>query len=67
MWIFLPAAGYRNGTSLYNDSFGYYWSSSLDTGGSYSGGAYEMHFYSGGSNWGTRDRFEGLFVRPVSE
>lgn len=34
--IFLPAAGYRNDSSLDNaGSYGYYWSSSLLTGGPY--------------------------------
>ena len=37
-YIFLPAAGYRFGTSLYHaGSYGYYWSSSLYTSSPYNG------------------------------
>ena len=64
--IFLPVAGYRNGTSLYDaGSFGYYWSSTPDE--SNTQGAYCLGFNFGfhSSNWGYRNY--GLSVRPVSE
>ncbi len=63
--IFLPAAGYRNGTVVGNQgSFGFYWSSSLYS--SKSCYAYLLTFYSdrylGDDNY---LRFEGRTVRPV--
>ena len=63
--IFLPAAGYRNGTSLYDaGSFGYYWSSSLFyTDNPYN--AYYVYFYSGYVYWGRSYRYLGSPVRPV--
>ena len=64
--IFLPVAGYRNGTSLYDaGSFGYYWSSTPDE--SNTQGAYCLGFNFGfhSSNWGYRNY--GLSLRPVSE
>ena len=70
--IFLPAAGYRYDTSLYRagpyyDSYGYYWSRSLNT--SYSYGVCSLYFYSGDvsnfySNINGR-RYCGQSVRPV--
>lgn len=70
-WIFLPAAGYRFGTSLRDaGNFGLYWSSSLDT--DYPGGhqsiACDMCFDPGsvGYNFfGMRD--DGCSVRPVCD
>ena len=64
--IFLPAAGWKSGSSL-NDggSYGYYWSSSPY---SYSRTAYGLNFHSDRhivSNYGSR-RY-GRTVRPVSE
>ena len=62
--IFLPAAGGRNGTSLYDaGSYGYYWSSSLYE--SLSDSARGVYFGSGGVNRGIDDRYYGLSVRPV--
>ena len=63
--IFLPAAGYRYGTSL-NDygSYGYYWSSSLLTG--YPSDGRGLYFDSGyvyPDNWFGRNY--GFSVRPV--
>ena len=65
--IFLPAAGYRNGTYLdYSGSFGYYWSSSLGEGGS--SYAYYLRFDSGTYDWYDYGRrCYGQSVRPVSE
>ncbi|MBQ9474719.1 MAG: hypothetical protein IJU69_00480, partial [Bacteroidales bacterium] len=65
--IFLPAAGRRDGTSLYlAGSYGYYWSSSLNTGRPYfawrvSFPSYEVYRLSSGRRW------YGFSVRPVSE
>lgn len=62
--IFLPAAGYRNGASLYDaGSNGTYWSSSL--GGP--GGAYYVGFSSDDVYLYYFYRYDGLSVRPVSE
>ncbi len=64
--IFLPAAGWRNGTSLYNlGAYGLYWSSTPHVSGSYY--AYGLVFFSGyhGTYW--NDRLRGQSVRPVSE
>ena len=61
--IFLPAAGYRLGSSLdCAGIFGLYWSSSPND-----NIAYYLDFYSGshGMNYGSRDG--GLSVRPVLE
>lgn len=62
--IFLPAAGYRSGSSLSSvGSNGSYWSSSLST--NYSEDAYYWLFSSSsmGSNYNDRD--DGQSVRPV--
>ncbi len=64
--IFLPAAGYRYGTSLYGvGESGYYWSSTPDE----SSTQYEYGLYLGIGNpnvfW--YDRYGGRSVRPVSE
>ena len=62
--IFLPAAGYMNGSSLFNaGSFGDYWSSSLRTDSPY--GAYNVLFFSDYVDWGSNYRYYGLSVRPV--
>ena len=64
--IFLPAAGYRLDTSLYNvGSYGYYWSSSLRTGNP--GGAWDGYFSSDNVYRFYDNRDRGLSVRPVSE
>ena len=63
--IFLPAAGYRDGTSLGNaGSYGYYWSRSLSS--SKSRSAYYLSFNS--SSISTNYyyyRYQGRSVRPV--
>ena len=62
--IFLPAAGYRNDTSLYDaGSFGLYWSRSLSTSRPYY--AYNLYFGSGYVSWNNDGRYYGLSVRPV--
>lgn len=62
--IFLPAAGYRNGSSLGSaDSYGDYWSSSLDT--SDSGGACYLYFNSSGVYSYYCGRCYDLSVRAV--
>ena len=62
--LFLPAAGYRDGSSLYYaGSYGYYWSSSL-----YAGRpnlAWDFYFYSGNYYMGSYYRYGGFTVRPV--
>ena len=65
--IFLPAAGYRDGSEVGSrGSDGYYWSSSL--GSSYSYYAYGFYFSSGGYDWDFYCfRYRGLSVRPVSK
>ena len=65
--IFLPASGYRSGSSL-NDhgSYGNYWSATLYS--RYARGAYYLYFSSGyhyPDGYGRRS--DGLSVRPVAE
>ena len=61
--VFLPAAGYRSGASLYDaGSYGYYWSRSLDSSNSRYG--YYLYFYSSYiRSYGYR--YYGRSVRPV--
>ncbi len=62
--IFLPAAGYMIGGSLYlAGSNGYYWSSSLLANGTYY--AYFVFFGSDYVDWSYYDRGSGRSVRPV--
>ena len=64
--IFLPAAGYRVGTSISNGgSYGYYWSSSLNE--RYSDDARYVFFFSGEVGRGGSRRYFGWTVRPVSD
>ena len=61
--IFLPAAGYRFITSLYNaGSYGRYWSA---TPLSYSSSACSLGFLSDRYDWGDDSRDYGFTVRPV--
>lgn len=63
-YIFLPAAGVRYDSSLYDaGSYGYYWSSSLIEG--YSDDAYVLGFDSGYVYGSGSDRVSGQSVRPV--
>ena len=66
-WIFLPAAGFRYGTSLYNaGSDGYFLSSSLVM--DYPCNAYGVYFYSGRVYWSYNfDRYFGHSIRPVCD
>ena len=66
-YIFLPAAGYRYNSSLYDTGYrGYYWSSSLYE--YVSNGARCLYFYSSlHSEDYYGDRFRGLSVRPVTD
>lgn len=62
--IFLPAAGYRWNSELYNaGNYGIYWSSTLSE--SYENYAYYLDFYSDITNWSSYYRFSGQSVRPV--
>ena len=64
--IFLPAAGWRGGSSLnYAGEDGYYWSSSPDESGSQR--AYGLNFGSGYRSVSWYGRYGGRPVRPVSE
>ena len=62
--VFLPAAGYRDDSSLYDaGSDGYYWSSSLYPDDDYY--AFDLFFGSGYTGWGSSGRFGGHSVRAV--
>lgn len=64
--IFLPAAGYRGDSWLYDiASYGYYWSGSL--GESDSNGAYVLYFNSSGHGTQWQIRSIGYTVRPVCD
>lgn len=64
--IFLPAMGYRSGTSLLKlDTAGSYWSSIVDE--SYNGYAKHLYFESGGSYVSNLTRFVGRLIRPVKK
>ena len=65
--IFLPAAGYRSVTEVYNrGSRGDYWSSSLCS--SYNDYAFYLYFHSDDRrDWSYASRDEGFPVRPVSD
>ena len=64
--IFLPAAGYMHGTSLHDvGSYGYYWSSSLNTSNPYY--AYYVYFSSSHVDRSNDGRYRGRSVRPVCQ
>ena len=64
--IFLPAAGYRGGSSLYSvGGSGFYWSSSLGTGRPYD--ACRLRFLSDLVDWNYNSRYYGFSVRPVCQ
>ena len=62
-WLFFPASGNRNGTSLNNHgSNGNYWSSSLNS----SANGYNLNFNSSGVNpANNNNRFNGFSIRSV--
>ena len=67
--IFLPAAGYRIGSSLFNDGdYGNYWSSTPNDYYYYYYYAYNLYFYDGNEivYWRSH-RCNGLTVRPITE
>ncbi len=64
--VFLPAAGYRLGSSLYDQGeYGRCWGSTPYEGDAE--GAYRLRFYSGSLDVDWYDRSSGRTVRPVSE
>jgi len=64
--IFLPAAGYRDGSELYDaGSGGLYWSSSL--GSDSTDDAWRLYFNSGNYGMNYRNRGYGLTVRAVCQ
>jgi hypothetical protein len=62
--IFLPAAGYKSGTSSTNVGYGYYWANSLYTLGS-DYDAIVLWFYSSNVESSGLERWYGGSVRPV--
>ena len=66
VYIFLPAAGNRFGTSLGDQgSYGYYWSSSLST--DYPSLAWRLYFYSDNAFMYNYFRYYGFSVRAVQK
>lgn len=64
--IFLPAAGYKDGATIYIDAYiGNYWTSSLDTGNPSS--AWVLYFDSSNIELYKYYRYGGRSVRPVTE
>lgn len=64
--IFLPAAGFRYGTSVVDQgSFGPFWSGTLNEGLCYK--AYCLYFHGDYAYWTYGNRYLGHSVRPVSE
>ena len=62
--VFLPASGYRFGSSIsYVQNFGYYWSATPDV----SYGAFCLSFFSDGADWGGSIRYYGQAVRLVQD
>lgn len=64
-FIFLPAAGYRDGSNLFSRGSGYYWSGTQYS--SYDYCAYGLFFNSGISILYDYDRYLGQPVRPVAK
>lgn len=66
--IFLPAAGYLNGTEVKSyGSYGIYSSSILDTTGYSNTSVYTLDIDYGGVQWSFASRFIGFTVRPVTK
>lgn len=67
-YIFLPAAGYRDGSSLFSDgNYGNYWSSTPADNNIYDIKAYYLNFGDGFVDVDGIYRYYGQTVRPVSE
>ena len=64
--IFLPAAGYRDGSVLYLAGEGGFYSTSMPF-KDYADGAYTLYFSVSGSEVDWWYRYTGISVRPVSE
>lgn len=63
-WIFLPASGFANGTSISRrDNFGSFWTRSLRVDAPRD--AYDFAHMWSGTMWGTDRRYIGENVRPV--
>ena len=63
-WLCLPAAGYRNNTSVNNQgSNGNYWSSSLNADNP--NNAWNLNFNSDDANMNNNNRYNGYSVRAV--
>ena len=63
-WIFLPASGFANGTSISRrDNFGSFWTRSLRVDAPRD--AYDFAHTWSGTMWGTDRRYMGENVRPV--
>ena len=63
--IFMPVAGCRAGSVVFDSDNGWSWSSSL--GSYYNGSAFYLDFCLDGYDSSTYDRCNGLSVRPVTE
>ena len=64
--IFLPAAGYREGTAISDTGLkGLYWTGSISPAAS--DYAYTMAFDNSGTAWGTSLRYQGLSIRAVKD
>lgn len=65
--IFIPLTGYRLSISIYanNDSFGGYWSSTLNYSDQSSSDATVLRLSGNSQNVDYESRYEGLCVRPV--
>ena len=62
--VFLPASGYRYGSSILDVQYGGDYWSATPYGSSY---AYYLYFYSGGADWYYGDRYYGRAVRLVQD
>lgn len=65
--IFLPFAGYMNESDITRDSYGYYWTNSLDGGYTYEAKCLQMYSngWGGGKYLSSLSRVYGMSVRPV--
>lgn len=63
-WIFLPATGYKNGSTVINSNFGYYWTSHFDGKAYYHEVCKKDAPNNMGSTWAG---YCGFAIRPVIE